>query len=59
MVIRSSPIRCSKELRKIINIIRARYILAGKKPPSTVKITRLIAKKINGQDLIEDEFIRF
>jgi len=56
---RSRPIRCSKELKKIIDTIRAKYILAGKTPPSITKITRMIAKKIKMEDLTEDEFIRF
>ncbi len=52
-------IRSSKEFNDIINFIRAKYILAGKRPPSTRRITRAIAKRINPEDLIKNEFIPF
>ena len=54
----SKPIRCSREFKKIIDTIRARHILAGKVPPSITKITKMIAKRIRLEDLLEDEFIR-
>ncbi len=52
-------IRPSKELRDIINFIRAKCILEGKKPPSAARITQIIAKKINKEELLRNEFIRF
>lgn len=58
-MIRSKPIRCAKELKKIIDTIRAKYILAGKTPPSITKITKIIAKRIKIEELLEDEIIRF
>ena len=51
-------IRCSKEMKTIINFVRAKYILAGKKPPGISTITKIIAKKINKEELLENEFIR-
>jgi sulfur relay (sulfurtransferase) DsrC/TusE family protein len=54
-----SQIRASKELRDIINFVRAKYILAGKRPPSCRKITQAIAKKINKEELLHNEFIKF
>jgi len=51
--------RTSKEFQTIVNYIRARYIMEGKTPPSITHITRVIAKKINKEDLLRNEFIRF
>jgi len=56
---RQPQIRPAKELRQIINYVRAKYILAGKTPPSIPVITKRIAEKINKEDLYTDEFIRF
>jgi len=55
---RSRHIRSSPEMKQIINIIRAKYIMAGKIPPTTSKITKIIAKKIKVEDILEDELIR-
>ena len=55
----SRPIRASKDFREIINYVRARYIMAGKIPPTTAEITKKIAKMIRKEDLLEDEVIRF
>ena len=52
-------IRPSKELRDIINFIRAKCILEGKTPPSAARITQVIVKKVNKEELLRDEFIRF
>lgn len=49
--------RTSPEFRKIVNFVRAKYILAGKVPPTNSQITRMIAKKINQEELLRDEFI--
>ena len=51
-------LRPSKEFNDIINYIRAKCILEGKIPPSKAKITQIIAKKINKEDLLRNEFIR-
>ncbi len=59
MVKRIGQIRPSKELRDIINFIRAKCILEGKPPPSAAKITRVIVKKVNKEELLRNEFIRF
>ena len=59
MVKSNKAIRSSAEFRKIVNYIRAKYIMEGKSPPSTAKITKIIAKKINKEDLLRNEFIRF
>jgi len=55
----TTPRRISKEMQDIINYIRAKYILNGKKPPSVASITRMIAKKINKEELLRNEFIHF
>ena len=54
-----NPTRISKEMKEIITFIKAKYMLAGKKPPSSSKITKIIAKKIKKEELLRDEFIRF
>lgn len=54
-----SPVRVSKQLKDIINYVRAKYILEGKKPPSTSKITQMIAKRIDKEELLRNEFVRF
>jgi hypothetical protein len=47
-------IRSSNEFITIIRMIKAKYILMGKRPPSTSKITKLIAKRINKEELLKD-----
>ena len=59
MVQNINQIRPSKEFRDIINFIRAKCILEGKTPPSAARITKAIAKKINKEELLRNEFIRF
>jgi len=49
----------SKEFNDIINFIRAKCILEGKIPPSKARITQVIAKKINKEELLRNDFIRF
>jgi len=58
-MVRERQIRPSKELREIIDFIRAKYILAGRTPPSIHLITKKIANKINKEELYHNEFIRF
>jgi len=52
-------IRPSKEMMYIINFIRAKYIMDGKVPPSIAKITMVIAKKNDKEELFNDCIIRF
>jgi hypothetical protein len=47
-------IRSSKELRDLINFIRAKCIMAGKKPPTMARITRKIVMRIKKEDLLKD-----
>jgi len=53
------PIRPSREFKEIINFIRAKYIIEGKKPPSVASITKVIATKVNKEEIFNDCFIRF
>ena len=53
------PMRVSPQFRKLINEVRATYLLKGKVPPSISKITDMIAKKIDKDDMLKNEFIRF
>jgi len=57
---KSHNIRTSPRFRRLINLIRAKYIMDGKKPPSSSKITEAIAKKLqkNGDGEFINEFIR-
>jgi len=52
-------IRSSSELRQIVNYIKAKHIMEGKKPPTTADITKMIAKKIDKEELLRDVFIKF
>ena len=53
----NTPIRCHENMRKIINYVRGKYILAGRKPPTISKITNMIAKNTKKEDLLKDVFI--
>lgn len=53
----NTPIRCSRELKEIINFIRAKYILNNKNPPRISHITKIIARKINKEELLQDVLI--
>lgn len=53
------PIRCSRDFKLLINEVKAKYLLQNKKPPTTTKITDIIAKKIRMSPGVYDEFIRF
>ena len=58
MVIRNSKqVRTHKDLLEIINFVRAKYIMEGKRPPSNTKITRVIAKEINKEKLLQNVII--
>lgn len=61
MVKTSDHVRCSKKFKILVNKVRSRYILNGKKPPSISKITDKIAEKIqkNGEGELLNEFIQF
>ena len=52
-------LRVSEDLAKTINYIRAKCMLNNVKPPSVEKITKAISKKIEKEDLLRNEFIRF
>lgn len=52
-------IRSSKEFRDLINHVRAQYILAGKRPPTTANITKIIAKNMNKEELLRNVIIKF
>jgi len=49
-------IRPSRELWELINYIRAKYMLAGKTPPSIANITKAMTKKIPKDKLYHEEF---
>jgi len=55
-------LRSDKEFCKIVNTIKAKYLLAGKTPPSTSKITQIIARNVDRkklEEVLRREFIRF
>jgi len=55
----SLPMRVSPEMKQLINNIRAKYLLEGMRPPSITKITEMIAKGVDKDELLRKEFIRF
>ncbi len=54
-----TPMVISREFKEIVNFIKAKHLIQGKKPPSDALITRIIASKINKEELLHDEFIKF
>lgn len=52
-------IRADPEMIKIINFIQIHYMKEGKVKPSAKIITNRIAKMINKEELLRNEFIRF
>ncbi len=58
-MVSSKLIRVDKDLMKIINTIRAKYIMEGKKPPTIANITKVIARDINAEELIRNVIIKF
>jgi len=58
-MVKTHNIRSSKEMMDIINFIRAQHMLMGRKPPSITAVTRIMAKKMNKEELLRNEFIRF
>ena len=53
------PIRCSRDFKLLVNEIKVKYLLQNRVPPSTTKITDIIAKKIRKRPEVYNEFIRF
>lgn len=51
--------RVSKEMADLINFIKAKHLMAGKKPPSDRAITKAIVRKVKKEALLKDEFIIF
>ena len=47
-------IRPSRELIKIINYVKARALLEGKRMPSVNRVTEIIASKIKKEDIYEE-----
>ncbi len=45
-------IRTDPEFKKILDYVRAKYIMEGKKPPSYKQLTRVIANKTNKEELL-------
>lgn len=59
MVSNTSHIRSDKDLNKLINNIRVKFMQNGLKPPTIVKITKVIARKVKEEDILFDKAIRF
>lgn len=55
---RSSLIRAHKDFKKIVTTVRAKFLLEGRTPPTTAKITKIIAKDIDTDKLFGREFIK-
>ena len=54
---RGVTVRCHKDLRDIINYVRAKYIMNGKKPPECSKITKIIARKLNKENILNEVMV--
>jgi len=52
-------IRSGEELQKKIRQIKLKFLKAKKKAPSTQQITNMIARRIDVDELIFDEYIKF
>lgn len=59
MVSNSRLMRVDPEFSRIVNFVRAKYIMEGKKPPSATNITKVLAKGMNKEELLKDVFIKF
>jgi len=55
----SELIRSSKAFKRLVRELQAKYILAGKRPPTFAKATEIIAKKYMDKRLLDEEFIKF
>ena len=59
-VTKTKIVRIANEFDKdIINFIRVKYIIEGKKPPGAARITKVIAANEKIKEAIYDLFIRF
>ena len=58
MVSVNQLMRTDRDFRELVNFIKAKFIMAGKKVPSNAKITKMIARNINKEDLLRNEFIK-
>jgi hypothetical protein len=58
MVIRSRQVRVAIELDRLAKNIKMIYLKNGKNAPTTVKITRKIAKIINTNPKIKNELLK-
>jgi sulfur relay (sulfurtransferase) DsrC/TusE family protein len=52
-------LRVDKSMLKIIRMIQAKYLLQGKTPPSTRRITEMMAKEISEDKVLKKIFIKF
>ena len=53
---RAEKIRTSKELKEIIDFIRAKRLMEGKGVPTVSEVTKVIAMKINKEELYKNEY---
>ena len=59
---RNRLMRTDKEMRDLVNHIKAKYLLEGRDPPTTSKITQYIARNVDKKKLDEvlrRDFIKF
>lgn len=54
---RPKQLRPSKEFWDLVNFIRAHYLLQGKTPPTISAITKLIAERIDKEEILRNEII--
>jgi len=55
---KSVHIRASPSFIDTINFIKVKYRMSGKKPPTTRRITEIMANKINKEELYHEFYLR-
>ena len=53
---RAEKIRTSKELKEIIDYVRAKRLMEGKSVPTISEVTKVIASKISKEEFYKNEY---
>ena len=55
----ATQIRAAREFKKLLNMVKAKALMNGKKMPTDRKLTALIAKKLNSEGIDIYDSIKF
>lgn len=58
-MVSADRIRAAREMSALINFIKGRYLISGRKPPSTTKITKVMVDCLDREELLRNVFIKF